>query len=1006
MKYLTALLTFTRYAKQLLTYAVIFLFIVFGSLGGAHAAQERYEYDPIGRLTRIVDGVNRVTTYTYDAVGNLKAVSDGGSATLLAPVVHAVSPSLIRRGQTVTMVIAGQSLNVGSLVSSHPSIDLSNLRLGATQIQVSVTIGLDAPLGAQSLTFSNIAGNAKANFTVAPVLPTLRFEASPLAFPPDNVARNVTLLLNQPDVVPHTVAISSSNVSKLVINTTSVTFAAGQVSQQVSLTPKVAGFANINLNSATLAAEIIPVFLTTDFRGVNTSYAPRIGVLVGLATPPITPNTGSGSIFAQSVGLSVGAVLTDLLPRAVTAGTTQILNIRGRSIPAGSQVSFVPNNGLTASTPTVAADGTSISLNVAVDTVASKIPRQVIVKDPSGKVLPFADVSRGQLIISSGLPEIWSVEPMYATAGSSIMFKVRGKNLQGGTVSITPSTNLTIDSQPYVDEPGSEMTLGLQIATLASAGLRTVQVTTPSGVTTANANLSNSLTLVRQIQQVIPSIMAPAVGVLVGTQTMPSESTVSRLTNAQPVGLVVGTAINTVTPRALIRATTVNLVLNGAGLGAVQSISITPTAGLTLGTFSANAAGNLLTIPVTIDAAAEKSNRRLAVKTAAGLIPFAQANGDQLLVSDPIPEVVGIAPQVIQTGTIATLRINGRYLSGATSLRFEPATDMTLLAPPTANAEGNVLTANVQIAAQAASGARTVIVQAGAGESSNTRNLGNSVFVARQLGATYDAIMAQPVGVLVQSNAPPATVQRLTVSPLVGVFVPITPVVNTNSVFAASQSVVVTVGTVVTAISPAKPEGILQGDTVNIVFSGQGLNTVTAVKAFDPAGTNSNSSTTATAISFGTLSVNADGTRLTVPVTVAAVAATGGYRLALDVGTGTIAKRVPALSTVDMSLAVGAAPTINSMTPIVMELGKSYSFVIRGTQLKTAFEVWADAANGVEFVSAPVWSTDTYGESITVSVQVKPSASLGSRVVRLRVPGGSSTATPLPTNTITIFPVQ
>lgn len=1006
MKYITALFKLNWQFKSLFSMAVVFFAIALSFMSIAHGAQERYEYDPIGRLTRFVDASNRVTAYTYDAAGNLTTVSDGGAASSLAPTISNVTPAMIRRGQTVTMTMTGQSLNAGSLLSSHPSIDLSNLRQTATQIQVSVTVGLDVPLGAQSLAFSNIVGTANANFTVGPVLPTLRFEASPLAFPPDSVARNVTLLLTQPDVVPHTVTISSSNVSKLAVNTTTVTFAAGQISQQINLTPKVAGFANINLSSATLAGQIVPVFLTTDFRGVNTSYAPRVGVLVGEATPPVTANTGSGTIFARSIGLSVGTVLTDLSPRAVTLGTTQQLNVRGLAIPTGSQVSFVPSNGLTTGSATVAADGSSISLDVAVDALASKLPRQVVVKDPSGKVLPFAEVSRGQLIISTGLPEIWSVEPMYATAGSSIMLKVRGKNLQGGTVSITPATHLTIDSQPVVDEQGGTMTLGLQIAPLAAAGLRTVQVTTPSGLTTATANLSNSLTLVRQIQQVIPSIMAPAVGVLVGAQTTPSENTVSRLTNAQAVGLVVGTHIQTVTPRALIRATTVNLVVNGAGLGAVQSVAISPATGLTIGSFSANADGSQLTIPVTIDALAEKSIRRLTVKTAAGAIPFAQANGDQLLVSDPIPEVAGVAPQVIQAGTIAALRINGRYLGAATSLRFEPATDITLLAPPTANADGTVLTANVQIAAQAISGARTVIVQAGAGESSSIRSLGNSVFVARQVGATYDSIMARAVGVLVQSNEPPATVQRLTISPLVGVFVPTTPVVNTNNVFVASPSVVVTVGTVVTAISPAKPEGILQGDTFNIVFSGQALDTVTAVKAFDPASTNANSSTPATAITIGALSVNAEGTRLTVPVTVAATAATGGYRLALDVGTGASAKRVPALSAVDMSLAVGATPSVNSMTPIVMEQGKYYNLTVRGTQMQTVFEAWVDAANGVEFISTPVWSSDTFGELITVTVRVKSDASLGSRVVRLRVPGGSSTATPLPTNTITIFPVQ
>jgi len=1006
MKYMTALFKLNWQPKSLFSMVFVLFSVVFGSMSIAHAAQERYEYDPIGRLTRFVDGSNRVTSYTYDAAGNLTTVSDGGVASSLAPIISNVTPALIRRGQTVTMVITGQSLNAGTLLSSHPSIDLSNLRQTAAQIQVTLTVGLETPLGPQSLAFGNIAGTVNANFTVGPVLPTVRFEASPLAFPPDSVARNVTLLLTQPDVVPHTVAISTSNASKLAINTTTVTFAAGQISQQVNLTPKTAGFVNINLSSTTLAAQIVPVFLTTDFRGVSTSYAPRVGVLVGEATQPVTANSGSGAIFARSIGLSVGTVLTDLLPRAVTVGTTQQLTIQGSAIPSGSQVSFVPSNGLTAGSPTVAADGTSLSLDVTVDALASKLPRQGVVRDSSGKVLPFAEVSRGHLIISSGAPEIWSVEPMYATAGTSITLKVRGKNLQGGTVSITPATHLTVDSQPVVDELGGEMTLGLQIAPLAAAGLRTVQVTTPSGLTTATANLSNSLTLVRQIQQVIPSIMAPAVGVLVGTQTTPSENTVSRLTNAPAVGLVVGTHIQNVTPRALIRATTVNMVVNGAGMGAVQTVTISPVTGLTIGTVSANADGTQLTIPVTIDALAEKSIRRLTVTTALGAIPFAQANGDQLLVSDPIPEVAGVAPQVIQAGTIATLRINGRYLGAATSLRFEPANDITLLAPPTANADGTVLIANVQIAAQAVSGTRTVIVQAGAGESSSTNSLSNSVFVARQIGSTYDSIMARTVGVVVQSNEPPATVQRLTISPLVGIFVPTTPVVNTNNVFVASQSVVVTVGTIVTAISPAKPEGVLQGSTVNIVFNGQGLNTVTAVKAFDPAGTSTNGSTPATAISFGALSVNADGTRLTVPVSVSAAAVTGGYRLALDSGAGVNAQRVPSLSTVDMSIAVGAVPSVNSMSPIVMEQGKSYSLVIRGSQLLTVFEAWVDAANGVEFVSAPVWSTDAYGELITVSVQVKSDAALGSRVVRLRVPGGASEAAPLPTNTITMFPVQ
>ena len=54
----------------------------------------------------------------------------------------------------------------------------------------------------------------------------------------------------------------------------------------------------------------------------------------------------------------------------------------------------------------------------------------------------------------------------------------------------------------------------------------------------------------------------------------------------------------------------------------------------------------------------------------------------------------------------------------------------------------------------------------------------------------------------------------------------------------------------------------------------------------------------------------------------------------------------------------------------------------------------------------PEWSTDSFGEKLTVPVFVEPGAAIGSRVLRLRVPGASTDAQATPANTVTIVSPQ
>lgn len=93
----------------------------------------------------------------------------------------------------------------------------------------------------------------------------------------------------------------------------------------------------------------------------------------------------------------------------------------------------------------------------------------------------------------------------------------------------------------------------------------------------------------------------------------------------------------------------------------------------------------------------------------------------------------------------------------------------------------------------------------------------------------------------------------------------------------------------------------------------------------------------------------------------------------------------------------------------MLEQGKSYTFTVRGANLKDVYKIMAEPDVGINFGfdrSAVQWSTDALGEKLTVPVLIDPAASAGSRVVRLKVPGGITDAAPTPANTITVVTPQ
>ncbi len=278
-----------------------------------NAGQERYDYDALGRLIRVIDEQGRVTEYLYDAAGNILQVITGGTAQ--APAITAISPTSIRRGETAQVTITGSGFTGAEVSASDPGLDISGVQTAATQISFSLAATLTATLGLQQIAIRSAAGTASASITVNQVLPKLGMSPQPVAVPPDNVARNVFVTLSSADTIDYVIALASVNPAVATVSPASVTIPAGQTQILVSVTGKSTGNTTINLSAAGLASVSVPVFVSAEFLGYRTNLALPLGVVV--QSPTTVTSTVRGPFASKLVGVAKGAYISGVAPKAV-----------------------------------------------------------------------------------------------------------------------------------------------------------------------------------------------------------------------------------------------------------------------------------------------------------------------------------------------------------------------------------------------------------------------------------------------------------------------------------------------------------------------------------------------------------------------------------------------------------------------------------------------------------------------------------------------------------------
>jgi YD repeat-containing protein len=948
----------------------------------AHGGEERYDYDALGRLVRVIDEQGRVTEYVYDPAGNILEVRVSGAGTAQPPAITSYSPSSIRHGETKSFEINGTNLIGARVATPDPGLDISGLQASATQITFSLTALAGAALGSHSIGIANAGGSVSVQLAVNPVLPKLNMSPLPIAVPPTGASRNFFVTLSSPDNINHVVTVASSNPAIATVTPNTLTFVAGETEKLVSVAGQSAGLAAINLTSTLLAPNSVPVFVTAEFAGITTSFAPLLQVVKEDPSGP--PPVSFGPFASPSVGIAKGAYIQGLAPDRLAAGSGPTsLVISGGGLGGVTGVSLVPADGLTLGAISVAPDGNSVTVPVTVAPNAGITVRKV---ELAGAAQPYIAARPGadQFQITRAPPEIDSIAPIFATTGTTAAtLTIRGRNLHAAqAVSFAPGSGISVSNTPSASADGTILTVAYSVDPLAPTGAHAVTVTTPGGTSNAAPTATNTFSVVNEVQALYTPIASAHLGVVKEDPTPPPAATLSAFSSM--LGVVVPPAATGISPAVGIVGTSVTLSISGFGLDGVTAVQISPADGLTLGALSANPDGASVSLPLTIAVDAPRTLREVKPFVGATQVLFTDPASALFRVSAPLPEFDSMTPIVLQVGAASvTLMITGRNFQNASQVRVDPPTGVTV-SPPSVNAAGTQASFTIGAAAGTATGPRAVILATPAGESPAALTAANTLTLVNTIEGAVTPVASVGLGVVFESDAPP--VQQLVGpfdAPALGVVLedptpPPPPQETTHG-----GAIGVAVGPFISGVQ-APP--LTPSSSGTLVISGTGLADVTSVQ-IEPS----------TGITVGALTIAPEGTQVSAPLTLSGAEA-GLRGLRVLRGSEAVPFVAPAVNT--FRIGVGT-PGIDSITPILESRGQTFTMVLRGQNFEGVSAVTATPGTGIHVDNAP--SANAAGTEVTVRITIAADAPTGSHVFRVHTPGGATTDQAVPANTFTVL---
>ncbi len=262
----------------------------------SQAAEQRYDYDPLGRLIRAVEG-GQANEYIYDPAGNLLQVTGG---VVQPPIITSGDLGDFRRNAYRQVAVSGNNLTGTTIRPSHSGIRIDNVVASSTAISFRVGVAPDTPLGTHQLIFETAAGSASVGLNVVPGL-AITFEPLPIAVPPDNQARKYTVRLAEPATENQIFSLGTTTPSIAKTKTGSVSFAAGQTTADIGVIGVATGTTTLRLGSASLVEPEETIVTVASGAGNQLVYSRPVGIT--RIVPWAIQNDKPTYTFSQNVGV-------------------------------------------------------------------------------------------------------------------------------------------------------------------------------------------------------------------------------------------------------------------------------------------------------------------------------------------------------------------------------------------------------------------------------------------------------------------------------------------------------------------------------------------------------------------------------------------------------------------------------------------------------------------------------------------------------------------------------
>lgn len=684
------------------------------------------------------------------------------------PLITGISPSSLSIGSgPASVVVSGAGLENVTGIDILPSTGLTlgsiTTATDGKSVTVPVTVAADAPITQRQIILS---GANKPYLSAKPGLDRLNITL------PTPILSSIEPLVGVPGSsnIPFTVrgknlgslvSIQFSPADGIIVGASPVVSAAGDAAttpiQIVTGAPIGDRLVTVTAPGGTSAAT---ADASNTFRVVNEItqiVTPVSSPLLGLLKQQAATGTAQ-SIITQAlpVGVSRGPVASAITPQARSIGDSFTLNITGNELAGITAVQLSPSTGLTIGTPNVSADGKTVSVSVSIDANAPQTVRQVIVM-AGGSQVPFTPPGASQFQVASKLPGIDSVDPLYLLiGGAQTTMTVRGVNLQNAQeVKSLPPDGMIIDSSPVVNSDGTALTVGIQAASNAAPGSRTLVVVTPAGQTSNSPGVANTITLTSTggtlitpisspllgVNKLSPSgsistefgpFISPLLGVVLDSGVAPPPSVLPIITLNPNLGVTYGPIALTATVDTPIRGSSGTLTVTGFELDGVNKITVSPAQGITVGSpVTVSADGKQASVPISFASTASRGLHKLAISVYSAQIPFVRAGADTFFLTDGLPQIDSIDPIVAHKGDSVTMIIRGQHLTAASDVQVVPGDGVIGVAPPQVNAAGTELTVNLTVSSGAATGARVIRVVTPAGTSAATANPSNTFTIVQ-----------------------------------------------------------------------------------------------------------------------------------------------------------------------------------------------------------------------------------------------------------------------------------